>query len=526
MKSKIIILLISLFVLASFSYDSIQNDPCEVPGLPSQNFNYGNIVLPNHYNTNDFPSHYIFQQAAIDFDNTPANNPTTDAGATLGRVLFYDKKLSANGTIACGSCHQQDHGFSDPEVLSVGFDGGLTRRHSMGLANLRFNGPGKFFWDERASSLEAQALMPFQDSIEMGLTLPQLQQIVRDQPYYPPLFQDAFGDTTITTDRIAKAIAQFERSIVSTSSRYDSARTQVQSPLASFPDFTQQENQGKALFMFPQQLSNGKMVNCIYCHVSEGFAQANPLVPFGSSAGNINGLDLVSTTDMGIYEVTGDQSDIGKFKAPSLLNIAARPPYMHDGRFGSLEDVIDHYSSGVQPHQSMVSPMVDSNGVAGHFNFTQQEKDALIAFLHTLTDNVMLTAEKYSDPFLLDADCDGYNYVDDCNDADPGIYPGAVEIPNNGIDEDCDGSDMVTSVHEIADAIIKCYPNPASDVIQIDVEGELNYAVKLYNLNGKLILEETNTKTIRVNTLPAGIYLLKLADLHSGKSVTNRIVVK
>lgn len=185
MKSRILAIALSTCILMGFVINADNrlaiDGPCEAPSIPAEYFNYENITLPDHYESNYFPPPFIFQHAAIDFDNTPVDNPITDAGATLGRVLFYDKKLSANGTIACASCHQQAHGFSDPEVLSVGFDGGLTRRHSMGLANARFNGPGKFFWDERAATLEDQALMPFQNSIEMGLTLPQLEQIVRDQ---------------------------------------------------------------------------------------------------------------------------------------------------------------------------------------------------------------------------------------------------------------------------------------------------------------------------------------------------------
>ena len=367
--------------------------------LPEQHFNYANIQLPGHLTTNQFPAQFQFQ-AVTSYDNTPIDNPITDAGATLGRVLFYDKKLSANGTISCASCHQAEHGFSDPEIFSEGFEGGRTRRHSMGIVNARFYADGKFFWDERAETLEAQVLMPFQDEVEMGVTLQELINIVSGQTYYPSLFEDAFGDEIITSDRISKAIAQFIRSLVSTTSKYDQARSEVQSPVVDFPGFTALENQGKRLFYLPRPLTNGVMGNCVGCHQTEAFIGplprfTGPLTSFATS----NGLDATSTTDLGVNESTGNLRDVGKFKFPSLKNIAIRPPYMHDGRFASLEEVIEHYSSGIQNHPNLITPLVNSDGEVGQFNFSQEEKDALVAFLNTLTDNQMLTDEKYSNPF-------------------------------------------------------------------------------------------------------------------------------
>ena len=367
--------------------------------LPETYFNYANIQLPNHYTNNYFSNQFQFQQAALAFDNTPVDNPITDAGATLGRVLFYDKKLSANGSISCASCHQQAHGFSDPNTLSIGFDGGLTGRHSMGLANARFYESGRFFWDERASTLEDQVLMPFQDPVEMGLTLLELETIVDAQSYYPPLFDAAFGDPTITSDQIAKALAQFIRSMVSTTSKYDQARSQVQSPVVDFPEFTEQENLGKGLFLLPQRLTNGNNASCAGCHVSETFVGSVRNNPNGTTTATNNGLDPATTNDLGVFATTGNPNDIGKFKSPSLVNIAIRPPYMHDGRFATLEEVIEHYSSGIQNHPNLMRPFRSDNGEVGQFNFTVAEKEALVAFLNTLTDFEMLADEKYSDPF-------------------------------------------------------------------------------------------------------------------------------
>ena len=388
-------------LIATCSKDDIEIpvDPFVELNLPEQYFNYANIQLPIHYTTNGFPAQFQFQPA-IEYDNTPIDNQITDAGATLGRVLFYDKKLSANGSVSCASCHKAEHGFSDPEILSEGFDGEHTRRHSMGIVNARFYAGGQFFWDERAATLEEQVLMTFQDDIEMGLTLSELINIASEQTYYPPLFEDTFGDATITSDRISRALAQFVRSLVSTTSKYDQARSEVQSPITDFPGFSALENQGKRLFYLPRLLTNGVNGNCVGCHQTEAFvgplpSNPGPLTTFATS----NGLDAMSTTDLGVNEATGNTRDIGKFKFPSLKNIAIRPPYMHDGRFATLEEVIDHYSSGIQNHPNLITPLVNSDGEVGQFNFTQEEKDALVAFLNTLTDNQMLSDEKYSDPF-------------------------------------------------------------------------------------------------------------------------------
>ena len=174
------------------------------PHLPEQPFDYAGIALPAHYRSTDFPSGQQNRGSAADQDNTPATQPDHQCRCHAGRVLFYDRKLSANGTVACASCHLQQHGFSDPDRLSSGFEGGLTRRRSMGLTNARFYSAGRFFWDARAATLEEQVLMPFQDPVEMGLTLPRLDSLVRAQSYYPRLFQAAFGSPAVSSDRIAR----------------------------------------------------------------------------------------------------------------------------------------------------------------------------------------------------------------------------------------------------------------------------------------------------------------------------------
>lgn len=362
-------------------------DPSLTPSLPERPFSYA-VELPGHYLEEARPFGGLPLIPAIAFDNTPRTNPVTDEGATLGRVLFYDRSLSANATTACASCHFQEIGFADNERQSLGFDGRRTRRHSMGLSNARFYGSGKFFWDERADTLEQQVLMPFQDDIEMGLTLNELEELVRAKPYYAPLFADAFGDESVSTDRIALALAQFVRSMASVDSRYDQARPAVRDPMQDFPDFTASENRGKRLFFDPP---GG--FPCSGCHASEAFVGVVPGGDPDSGATN-NGLDRRSGSDLGLAETTDFVGDEGRFKAPSLRNVAVTAPYMHDGRLPDLEAVVAHYSSGIQDHSNLQGVLAP-----GGYRFDARDRDDLVAFLETLTDDELLTAPRFSDPF-------------------------------------------------------------------------------------------------------------------------------
>lgn len=346
------------------------------------------ITLPAHF-LNNAPG--PLPTSINGLDNTPANNPITNAGATLGRVLFYDRNLSQNRTISCASCHQAGNGFSDPTVLSTGFNGGQTRRHSMTLINARYYQRARFFWDERAATLEQQVLMPFQDSVEMGLTLTSLVERVNEQYYYPALFVDAFGTSTIDSDRISKALAQFVRSIVSYSSKYDTGRAMVNNPGAPFPNFTPQENQGKQLFFAPIQNGGG---GCFGCHTTEAFVSANP-------GPQNNGIDIISTTDFGAGETFPNNPLFqGRFKTSTLRNIELTAPYMHDGRFQTLEQVVDHYNTNIQPHPTLSNALKDANNNPVRLNFSTTQKAALLAFMNTLTDPSIATAEKWSNPFM------------------------------------------------------------------------------------------------------------------------------
>ncbi len=360
------------------------------PALPTTTIDYEAIAanLPAHFTTApNNPGNgmgAMNNRYPLNEDNTPVGNPVTNAGATLGRVLFYDKRLSINDTISCSSCHEQSIGFSDPDVLSTGFEGGHTGRHSMGLANARFYAPGAFFWDERAATLEDQVLMPIQDGVEMGMTLGQLLPKLQAVDFYPGLFTNAFGDATITADRISKALAQFVRSLVSTNSKFDQAYINGTVDNPDFAGtFTAQELLGKRLFM-PSPGSGVQSLGCTACH--------GTTTQILSVAEN-NGLDANTDADQG--------SGNGTFKAPSLRNIAVRAPYMHDGRFSTLEEVVEFYNSGIQDHPNL-SVHLREGGPGGpprRMNMTAEEKAALVAFLKTLTDTGFLTDSRFADPF-------------------------------------------------------------------------------------------------------------------------------
>ena len=340
--------------------------------------------------TPELPAHFA-QPNVLAADNTPMNNPVTDDGATLGRVLFYDRNLSANRSTSCASCHQQSNGFGDSARFSRGFAGGRTARHSMGLTNARFYTNGAFFWDERAASLEDQVLMPVQDPTEMGLRIDTLLARINALPYYAPLAEKAFGTNELSELQVRKALAQFVRSIMSFGSRYDEGRAQVAAPAAPFPNFTAQENQGKALF-FGVAPGGGPPVPgaCVTCHGTEAFTAPGP---------RNNGLDA-ATTDAGVGGINGNPAQLGLFKVPSLRNLSGRGPFMHDGRFATLEEVVDHYSTGVKNHPNLSPQLRGPNGQPVAPNFTAAQKAALVAFLETLNDPALALDDKFSDPFI------------------------------------------------------------------------------------------------------------------------------
>jgi cytochrome c peroxidase len=318
-----------------------------LPKLPAAVFNY----------IDTYPK--FIQDSLSANDNTPADNAITNDGATLGRVLFYDKHLSKNNTTSCASCHKAENAFSDNAIFSKGFTGGLTTRNSMALLNIRFYKSGKMFWDERAPTLEKLILQPIQNSIELGLTLSELETKVKALSYYPDLFQKAFGSTQIDSVRIAKAVSQFLRSIVTFKSKYD----MVKQGLATF---TPEEAAGEQLFFTPAFTpppgSPPGSKTCAGCHQPPMFITSDPLEPFG----------LADPKDHGI-------NNENRFKAGSLRNITLTGPYFHNGVVATLPNIF------------LTFPV--------HNSPAPQDVPKIIAFLQSLTDNSVTTDPRFSDPF-------------------------------------------------------------------------------------------------------------------------------
>ena len=346
-----------------------------VLSLPEFSHNYSDLNLPAHFNT----------ALVQGFDNTPLDNIVTDEIATLGRVLFYEKQLSANTTIACASCHIQANGFSDPNQFSIGFQGVTTPRNSMGLANSKYYERGHFFWDERADTLEDQVLEPIQNAIEMGLTLEQAESNIIGQNYYPYLFEQAFGNRTVTSERVSLALSQFVRSMVSYESKYDTGVA------SNFINFSASENRGRGLF-------NSNRTNCGACHINNA-NNGNQAILQPDRTFN-NGLDAaLINDDNGVGDVLVDTNQNGRFKVGSLRNIELTAPYMHDGRFASLLDVVEHYNSGVQDHPNLDNRL-QRNGNPVRMNLSVQDKEDLVAFMLTFTDEAFIGDEKFSNPFI------------------------------------------------------------------------------------------------------------------------------
>lgn len=323
-----------------------------------------------------FPNLRFFPEMPVD-----TNNPVTIEGASLGRFLFYDTILSADYSFSCSSCHKQQSAFADtPNRFSTGINGESLRRNTMPLFNLAWY--TSYFWDGKAGSLEEQVFHPVRAHNEMNLKWEVATKRIRNSPFYLPKIKAAFGEISIDSLLIAKAIAQFERTLISNNSKYDQV-------LRRERYFTAEEYEG---FILVNDQTKG---DCLHCHTTDGDA-------LGTTARfSNNGLQkaksIADYPDKGKMEITGKQEHLGQFKIPSLRNVAVTGPYMHDGRFMTLEEVLDFYSEGVHLSANIDSKM----GLAhkGGVHLTEDEKASIVAFLKTLTDSTFISNPQYASPF-------------------------------------------------------------------------------------------------------------------------------
>lgn len=434
--------------------------------------NYANQAIPNY----------------IARDNTPLNNQLTDKGATLGRVLFYDKKLSVNNTISCASCHHQQLAFTDTASASVGVNG-TTGRHAMRLAYARFSEENRFFWDERAATLEQQTTMPIQDHAEMGYSGqngdPALSDLITKMNgvwYYPQLFTWVYGDAQITEQRMRQALAQFIRSIQSFDSKYDVGRAQANNNNQPFQNFTQEENQGKQLFTAPPQFDNNGIrvaggAGCGGCHRAPEF----DIAP--------------NSRNNGVVGSFAGPNDLTNTRAPSLrdavdANGNSYGGFMHNaGQNGlnTLLDVINHYDSIPQDNADL-DPRLKPGGNLQRLRLTIAEKNSMVAFLRTLTSSDIYTNAKWSSPFTNDS---------------------LTLIPET------------TSIQEaIANATIKAYPTVTSGIVTIEFPSVVSHTrMIIANTNGQIVKQQIITNKVDLSAYPAGMYLLRFENKQTIKVI-------
>jgi len=392
MKKLLVFCTITLVFIASCSDDNSNQMAITTPVT----FDFSDFLNIDFNNL----SNYALQTTPVYItkDNTVAN-PITNESATLGRILFYDKSLSSDNTVSCSTCHQQTNAFSDVDVASSGVNG-QTGRHSMRLINTRFSNEAKFFWDERANTLEEQTTMPIQDHNEMSFSgtdgdgdFSDLITKLNDIEYYPELFEFAFGDNTITEQRIQNALAQFIRSIQSFDSKYDMGRTFAPNDQAPFSNFTIEENAGKQLFLAPPTFDGsgvrtGGGVGCAGCHGAPEF-DIDP--------------NTLNNGIIGILNTTGTDETITR--APSLRDIFKTDGTLNGGlmhtSINNITSVINHYNNiPAASDNANLDPRLKPAGNLQNLNMTANEIASLTSFLKTLSGNDVYTNEKWSDPFV------------------------------------------------------------------------------------------------------------------------------
>jgi cytochrome c peroxidase len=310
------------------------------------------------------------------------DNLLTREGVKLGRMLFYEKMLSRNNTQACASCHNQSTAFSDTNKFSIGVNNLPGGRHAMSVFNMAWHS-NEFFWDGRSHLLRDQALKPIQDHLEMDETLLNIVSKLKASSIYTAQFKKAFGTESIDTFLISKALEQFMNSIVSNNSKYDKY-------LEGTTTLTTQEERGRFLFFteYNPSFPNASGADCQHCHGGSNFENDKYMN---------NGIDNdASITDIGRQKVTNNPNHKGAFKVTTLRNVELTFPYMHDGRFKTLEEVVDHYN--LVKNSTTLDPSFQQQLPNG-LQLSASDKQALVAYLKTLTDTKLTTDTRYSSPF-------------------------------------------------------------------------------------------------------------------------------
>ena len=475
-KSIILFLSLSVCILifsnfsdnrSSYIFTTINN----APDLPENPYKYSDVVIPDHLfkspETDTIFSGY--ESAGVD---SSSFDFIEDDIATLGRVLFYDEKLSALENISCGSCHKQELSFAENKQFSEGISA-PTRRNSMHLNDLAWTNKEGFFWDLSESDLKEMIRLPLTDDNEIGANMNDIAIKLGDTEYYPSLFQNAYGSSKINEDRITEALTHFISSFNSFNSKFDQAAAE------GFSSFTESERRGLDIF--------GK--SCGTCHTQGGsplesflgqieFADPEDMFLLSSSFFN-NGLPA-DDNDLGVGEWLPGMDHL--FKPPSLRNIELTAPYMHDGRFNNIDEVIQHYSEDAIENQwsaGFIPP--------GGFQFSNEEKQDLKAFMITLTDNTFAKEEKWSDPFA--------------------TLSNTVEI-------------------EITDVVVR--PNPMSDISVIEFSNLNNLlaSMNIYNASGQLMTYKNTTGSsflIEKNEFPQGMYVIHI--IMGDKRATRKLIV-
>lgn len=472
-------ILLLLFCSVPFMYAwTVKQAETALP-TPTDDFDYS-YELPDHYETWE-----VFGNGLPNMDFVIDNKI-----ATLGRYLFYAKELSNNYTTSCGSCHKQEYAFTDNIATPIGFNAQLNTRNTLHFADLQFTPYKNLYWDDRANDLESVVIDEILDPSKMGIpTMVELQVILDELTHLEPLYQEAYNTNVITVEQAGEALKHFLASIAVVNTRLDNA---IQNNLINGNEdgtnWTEQEEAGRLLFIS----------NCSSCHssipIDTGLNGSN----YFNGPHNI-GLEEAST-DPGVGGLPGAPSEtIGLFKTPSLKNVEFTAPYMHDGRFESLDSVIDFYSEGLQLHPNSAfnpySPTTESiysnnpplPPQASGFGFTETEKEALIAFLKTLSDDSIISDEKFSDP-----EWDG---------------------PSNGIDA--------------LGASVLVYPNPSHDMLYLEQNIGTTGSYRIYNATGVLVLSgelNADKQTIETSRLKNGNYLIEILD-SEGEGISKKFSV-